>query len=178
MSDIFFKTFSTKANATRGAKRAGLTTFGVEQDERDGKIIWMIVDLADAVEETEVLGEQEVLEIDEKQNDDVVAEPVLEIDPERRLRHITNFSDSSGHLRASVIRKGAVERVHAVCREAFDPDENRMTRTRAELMADCQALGIAFYTARTQIQKWAKMTKTTFPKRNKETGELEGGFDA
>lgn len=171
---VFTTLYTIKASAIRGAKRAGLAAgaFGVEETERDGKMVWMVVGIDDAIEETVVptveelaLIAEEPAEEPKKARKTTPKMDVKQMTLEEAMQYRANCTDSSGHLRASVIRQGAVGRVHSLCQESFDPETNKMVKTRAEIMALCEQQGIAFYTARTQIQKWAKAHNMTFPKK-------------
>lgn len=173
---VFTTYYTLRASAVRGAKRAGLKVgeFGVEETERDGNLVWMVVGIDDAIEETVVPTLEEINAVGEeppatkserKRAKSQKSAEIKQMTPDEAMQYKANCTDKNGHLRASVIRQGAVERVHSLCREAFDADTNKMTATRAELMALCENQGIAFYTARTQIQKWAKMTGISFPKK-------------
>lgn len=134
------KTYSTKANAIRAAKAAGLEQYEIV--EQDGQFGFRPIEADDASEgEALEAMEQECGEApaDEPQPEEVPAEEA----PVAKVRNASTVESPT-------------RRVWAIADElhAANPDVRRK-----DIMAACEAAGIAFFTARTQIQKWMKAKK-------------------
>ena len=134
------KTYSTKANAIRAAKAAGLEQY--EIIEQDGQFGFRPIEAEDT-------SEGEALEAMEQERDEAPAdEPQPEEAPaeEAPVVKVRNASTVESPTR----------RVWAIADElhAANPDVRRK-----DIMAACETAGIAFFTARTQIQKWMKAKK-------------------
>lgn len=134
------KTYSTKANAIRAAKAAGLEQYEIV--EQDGQFGFRPIEAEDTSEgEALEAMEQERGEApaDEPQPEEVPAEEA----PVVKVRNASTVESPT-------------RRVWAIADElhAANPDVRRK-----DIMAACEAAGIAFFTARTQIQKWMKAKK-------------------
>lgn len=145
------KTYSTKANAIRAAKAAGWVPGDYEIIEVGDKFGYQLNEAEDT-SEGEALEAMEQ-ERDEAQNPDapeVQAEaPADEPQPEEAPEPVVKTRN------ASTI-ESPTRKVWAIADElrAANPDVRRK-----DIMAACEAAGIAFFTARTQIQKWMKAKK-------------------
>lgn len=171
-------TYSSKATAKRGALRAGLTDFECEQNA-EGR--WVVIDCAElkglfAVEDLtatctdpetgDTLHAPGMPVVDMEANDvaAMIAEakdsaPENEAGPD--LSKELGARDKKGFRRCSVEPAGATARVHEICQAMFNKwqDEGSDPATkprRKDYMAACTADGLAYYTARTQIQKFLK----------------------
>ncbi|MDI6528801.1 hypothetical protein QMA71_24980 [Pseudomonas otitidis] len=138
------KTYSTKANAIRAAKAAGWVPGDYEIIEVGDKFGYQL-------NEAEDTSEGEALEVmeqerDEAQNPDA---PADEPQPEEAPAPVAKVRNAS-------TVESPTRRVWAIADElhAANPDVRRK-----DIMAACEAAGIAFFTARTQIQKWMKAKK-------------------
>lgn len=133
MTSIFEKTYSSKSTALRGAQRAKLEegTYVVEQNA-DGR--WFIQEIEIEID----VGDGD--EIDIYENNDKVREMAARIASEKGYKQIA-------FLRMSAFR-GVVAFIHAFL--DANPD---LTRKQA-MVALIEGYQVAFYTARTQYQKW------------------------
>ncbi|VEF17239.1 hypothetical protein [Stutzerimonas stutzeri] len=136
------KTYTTKANAIRAAKQAGWVPGDYEIIEVGDRFGYRLNEAEDA-------SEGEALEAMEQERDEAPAdEPQPEEVPaeEAPVAKVRNASTVESPTR----------RVWAIADElhAANPDVRRK-----DIMAACEAAGIAFFTARTQIQKWMKAKK-------------------
>ena len=138
------KTYSTKANAIRAAKAAGWVPGDYEIIEVGDKFGYQL-------NEAEDTSEGEALEVmeqerDEAQNPDA---PADEPQPEEAPEPVAKTRNAS-------TVESPTRKVWAITDElrAANPDVRRK-----DIMAACEAAGIAFFTARTQIQKWMKAKK-------------------
>lgn len=134
------KLYAAKSSALRAAKAAGLEQY--EIIELDGQFGFRPIEAEDA-------SEGEALEAMEQERDEAPAdEPQPEEVPaeEAPVAKVRNASTVESPTR----------RVWAIADElhAANPDVRRK-----DIMAACEAAGIAFFTARTQIQKWMKAKK-------------------
>ena len=133
------KLYAAKSSALRAAKAAGLEQY--EIIELDGQFGFRPIEAEDA-SEGEALEAMEQ-ERDETQNPDA---PEVQADAPAPVVKVRNASTVESPTR----------RVWAIADElhAANPDVRRK-----DIMAACEAAGIAFFTARTQIQKWMKAKK-------------------
>lgn len=134
------KTYSTKANAIRAAKAAGLEQYEIV--EQDGQFGFRPIEAEDT-------SEGEALEAMEQERGEAPAdEPQPEEVPAEEA-HVVKVRNAS-------TVESPTRRVWAIADElhAANPDVRRK-----DIMAACEAAGIAFFTARTQIQKWMKAKK-------------------
>ena len=138
-----------RKNTIRAAKAAGLEQY--EIIEQDGQFGFRPIEAEDA-SEGEALEAMEQ-ERDETQNPDapeVQAEaPADEPQPEEAPEPVAKTRNAS-------TVESPTRKVWAIADElhAENPDVRRK-----DIMAACEAAGIAFFTARTQIQKWMKAKK-------------------
>ncbi len=145
------KTYSTKANAIRAAKAAGWVPGDYEIIEVGDKFGYQLNEAEDT-SEGEALEAMEQ-ERDEAQNPDApegqAEAPADEPQPEEAPEPVAKTRNAS-------TVESPTRKVWAIADElhAENPDVRRK-----DIMAACEAAGIAFFTARTQIQKWMKAKK-------------------
>jgi hypothetical protein len=145
------KTYTTKANAIRAAKQAGWVPGDYEIIEVGNRFGFRPIEAEDT-SEGEALEAMEQ-ERDEAQNPDASEvqpdAPADEPQPEEAPAPVAKVRNAS-------TVESPTRRVWAIADElhAANPDVRRK-----DIMAACEAAGIAFFTARTQIQKWMKAKK-------------------
>lgn len=153
-------TYSSKATAKRGAIRAGLTNFECEQNS-EGR--WVVIDCT----EVDTLFTLPGTPVVDMEANDVAAmiEEAKASAPENEEAHAPDLSeelgarDKKGFRRRSVDPQGVTGRVHDICHRLYqdwiEAGQNPDTKPkRKDYMAAVLAQGVAFYTARTQIQKF------------------------
>lgn len=133
------KTYSTKANAIRAAKVAGLEQ--CEIIEQDGQFGFRPIEAEDS-SEGEALEAMEQ-ERDEAQNPDA---PADEPQPEEAPAPVVKTRNAS-------TVESPVKRVWAIA-------DSMPEAKRKDVIAACVEEGIAFFTARTQYQKWKQNQAT------------------
>jgi len=132
MTDIFSNTYSTKATALRGARRAELEddTYTIEQNA-EGR--WIICEVLE-------IDAEEGDEIDIFENNDKIREMAARIASEKHYKQIR------------FIRRSAFGGVCGFIHAFLDANPD-LTRKQA-MVALIEGYGVANYTARTQYQKW------------------------
>jgi hypothetical protein len=148
------KTYTTKANAIRAAKQAGWVPGDYEIIEVGDRFGYRLNEAEDA-SEGEALEAMEQ-ERDEAQNPDA---PEVQADApadEPQPEEVPAEEAPVAKVRNASTVESPTRRVWAIADElhAANPDVRRK-----DIMAACEAAGIAFFTARTQIQKWMKAKK-------------------
>lgn len=148
------KTYTTKSNARRAAKAAGFTTEGqdfniVEAHTEDGSGFRFVPLNPAPVEEARVFADADNNGAGAKLLVAPAEVPVEELVVEEGAAPVVKARNAS-------TVESPTRRVWAIADElhAANPDVRRK-----DIMAACEAAGIAFFTARTQIQKWMKAKK-------------------
>lgn len=141
------KTYSTKSNARRAAKNAGIQEDQIVLFEKDGR--WTFEE-APTPEEMEIL-----LPSDEEEEELPAGEETME--------RLHDGSATGEEVTKPIRRKSIVDwptqLVWEVADQMFNDaaKEGRKLR-RKDVITKCVELGIAFYTARTQYQLWKQAT--------------------
>lgn len=155
---ISTKTYSTKATATRGAQRANVNWFDVRKNE-EGRFYY--VDLA-----IETYGMTHCPHcgvhlsngvVDGKTFDHCCLNCGAEFGNEKTLAPDTAPSTAKAAKYFNVEHKSKIESPCAVVHALVD--EFYKTHTRKQIIEMAISRGVAFYTARTQYQKWFKAHK-------------------
>lgn len=163
------KTYTSKSNAKRAAKTAG---YGPDQIvlngvEKGGHMKWtwepklevnvnnelILMSTTEATEKKTKKAKAVNFMSELKVGKEAVepkAKPKME-DPDAYHQHIDQHSDLNGHLRKSMDR-GAVADAWALFDFMYKAKGKNLRRSHAIEEAENQ--GIAYYTARTQYQKW------------------------
>ena len=136
------KLYAVKSSATRAAKAAGLEHY--EIIEQDGQFGFRPIEAEDA-SEGEALEAMEQ-ERDEAQNPDAPEVQADEPQPEEAPAPVVKTRNAS-------TVESPVKRVWAIA-------DSMPEAKRKDVIAACVAEGIAFFTARTQYQKWKQNQAT------------------
>lgn len=151
------KTYSSKSNARRAAKAAGFTTEGqdfniVEAHTEDGSGFRFVPLNPAPAEQARVFADAD--------NNGAGAK-LLTVPAEVTVEEATVVELVVEEGAAPVAKK---EVLHASTaekptRKVWDIADSMPGARRKEVMAACEAAGIAFFTARTQYQKWLKASR-------------------
>lgn len=140
------KFYTTKANAKRAAKSNGLDMDKLELIEKDGQFAYIQIENKKAAEPVIETNSEIDLETQQKLADKVANNAVV--------------ADPIAGVPSALSHQSIVERP---CKEVWwIADEMKAKNPkikRSEVIKECVARGIAYYTARTQYQQWFSVQK-------------------
>lgn len=148
--------YGSKSSAIRGAKKAGLTEFEVLQVWEDGgKSHWEFA----AKKDTVPVASPKPAPVDSAPKlvvEDYTNQPKATKSPEPPPAPVAKGTKTETKPSKSTVEKPT----KAVWAIADEMKKANPKATRKEIVEECVRRGIAFYTARTQYQRWAKSKST------------------